>query len=438
MTAASAGQEQRAGQENMLKTRIKSRLARNTLWMSMGQGLRLLVQAVFFTVIARALGAGNYGSFVGVAALVGILYPFGTLGSGHLLVKSVARDRGTFALAWGDALVTTAICAVALVGAAMLLARGVLPASIPLHLVLLVAIADIPGMSLNTIAGQAFQSFEQLQWTAVISVLISVNRLLGALILVLLFRHPTALQWGYVYLICTAVTATVSTALVYFRLGTPRLKLHRSPGALWKGFHFSVTLSAQTVYNDIDKTMLARFSTLNATGIYGAAYRLIDVSFAPVLALLFAAYPNFFREGSAGVASSFSYARPLMRRAMCYGALVACAILLFAGIVPYVLGPEYAETTVALRWLSPLPLLKATHYFLADTLTGAGHQGLRSGIQAGVAVFNVLINLWLIPRYSWLGAAWSSIASDGLLVCSVGMAVYLLSRASKKLVETGR
>jgi len=184
--------------------------------------------------------------------------------------------------------------------------------------------------------------------------------------------------------------------------------------------------------------MLARFSTLNATGIYGAAYRLIDVSFAPVLALLFAAYPNLFREGSSGVASSFSYARPLMLRAMRYGALIACAILLFAGIVPYVLGPEYAETTVALRWLSPLPLLKATHYFLADTLTGAGHQGLRSGIQAGVAVFNVLINLWLIPRYSWLGAAWASIASDALLVCSVGMAVYLLSRASEKLVEAGR
>jgi O-antigen/teichoic acid export membrane protein len=403
--------------------------------MSMGQGLRLLVQAIFFTVIARALGVDTYGSFVGVAALVGILYPFGALGSGHLLVMSVARDRRMFSIAWGDALVTTAVCGAALVAAVVLLSHYVLPGTIPTRLVLLVAIADIPGLCLITIAGQAFQAFEQLQWTAALNVFVSVNRLLGAVILVLTHHHPTALQWGYVYLACTAVTATVSSALAFYRLGAPRLVLRRSGHALWNGLHFSIGMSAQTVYNDIDKTMLARFSSLNATGIYGAAYRLIDVSFAPVLALLYSAYPNFFRQGSAGVSSSFTYAKPLLRRAVGYGALMACAILLCAGIVPFVLGKEYANTTEALRWLSPLPVLKATHYFLADTLTGAGRQGLRSGIQIGVALFNVLINLWLIPMYSWRGAAWSSIASDALLACAVGTAVYILSRPSRALAE---
>jgi hypothetical protein len=49
-------------------------------------------------------------------------------------------------------------------------------------------------------------------------------------------------------------------------------------------------------------------------------------------------------------------------------------------------------------------------------------------VQAAVAVFNVLINLWLIPAYSWRGAAWSSIASDGVLLISVATAVCILSR----------
>lgn len=420
----------------MLRAQIKNKLARNTLWMTLGQGLRVLVQAVYFTVIARALGASHYGSFVGVAALVGVIYPFGALGSGHLLVRSVARDKAEFPTAWGDALVTTAICSTLLIAFVLLISRTLLPGSIPVNLVLVVAIADIPGVSLITIAGQAFQSFEQIKWMALITLLTSVNRLLGALVLVLLHQHPTALEWGKVYLICTVFTAAVSAALTCIRLGFPLLRLRRSIRSLWHGFHFSVTLSAQTIYNDIDKTMLARLSTLSATGIYGAAYRIIDVSFSPVLALLYSAYPNFFREGSSGINSSFSYAKPLMGRAMGYAAFIACGLLLCAGGVPYVLGPEYAETTVALRWLSPLPFLKATHYFLADSLTGAGHQGLRSGIQAGVALFNVVINLWLIPRYSWMGAAWSSIASDALLAISVGTAVYILSRSTRELVRT--
>jgi O-antigen/teichoic acid export membrane protein len=174
--------------------------------------------------------------------------------------------------------------------------------------------------------------------------------------------------------------------------------------------------------------MLARLATLDATGIYGAAYRLIDVSFAPVSALLYSAYPNFFRAGATGIQSSLRYAKPLLLRAVGYSGVVCAFILLTAGIVPHILGAEYARTVEALRWLAILPVLKAMHYFLADTLTGAGFQAVRTCIQAGVGGFNILVNLWLIPAYSWRGAAWSSIASDALLLCGVATAVFVLSR----------
>jgi O-antigen/teichoic acid export membrane protein len=52
----------------------------------------------------------------------------------------------------------------------------------------------------------------------------------------------------------------------------------------------------------------------------------------------------------------------------------------------------------------------------------------------GVAIFNVLINLWLIPAYSWRGAAWSSIASDGLLACGIGLAAFVLFRRSQSVL----
>jgi O-antigen/teichoic acid export membrane protein len=52
--------------------------------------------------------------------------------------------------------------------------------------------------------------------------------------------------------------------------------------------------------------------------------------------------------------------------------------------------------------------------------------------QVAVAVFNVLINLWLIPAYSWRGAAWSSLASDGALVLAMYTAVlYAMSKEAR-------
>jgi O-antigen/teichoic acid export membrane protein len=419
----------------MLNLLTKSRLARNTLWMSIGQGLRLAIQASYFALIVRSLGVSNYGAFVGVVALVGIAFPFGSLGSGNLLVKNVSRDPHLFATYWGKALGITAILSLILVGVILAISRFVLPPTIPRRLVLLVAVADLLGFNIIVIAGQAFQAFERLKWTAAINIFLSASRLTGAVLLVVIHRHPSALQWGYIYFYSTSIVSISAFWVVTAKLGPPTLNLRRLGVEIPEGFYFSVSLSAQTIYNDIDKTMLARLSTLSATGIYGAAYRIIDVTFAPVSGLLWAAYPNFFREGAEGISSSLAYAKPLLKRAMGYSVIICGLILLCAGLVPYIFGPEYVRTAEALRWLAPLPVLRTLHYFLSDTLTGAGYQGLRSAIQTGVAFFNVLINFWLIPAYSWRGAAWSSIASDALLACSVGAAIFILTTGPRELVR---
>jgi len=412
----------------MFTLKPKSALARSTLWMTIGQGARLVVQALYFTVIARSLGVSNYGAFVGVVALVGIFYPFGSAGRGNLLVRNVARDRSTLPHMWGAALSVATVFGGFLIALLMILYHFALPASIPGRLVLLVALSDIVGLNIILISGQAFQAFDQLNWTATINVMISTSRLIGALLLYSLHHSPTPLQWGYVYFGSTAVVATTAAWLVSTKLGAPKLNLPKSWFELREGLYFTISMSAQTIYNDIDKTMLARLSTLEATGIYGAAYRLIDVSFTPISALLTAAYPHFFRKGSEGISASWSFAKPHLRRATGYATVVCVAILLFAGAVPYILGSEYALTTEALRWLAPLPFLKAIHYFLSDSLTGAGYQWLRSCIQTGVALFNVGINFWLIPSYSWRGAAWASILSDGMLAASIFVAIVCVKR----------
>jgi len=406
----------------------KSSLARNTGWMLLGQALRLLIQALYFTAIARSLGVQNYGAFVGVVGLVGILSPFGTLGSGYLLIRNVARDRHQFSKNWGRALSTTFFSSSILFGVVVLASRFLLPNTIPTRLVMFIAASDLFGLSITGLCGQAFQAFESLKWTALINVLVSTSRLVPAVILSLLYHSPSALQWGKFYFGSTSIVALAALLLVVVKLGSPSFSFSRSFAEAREGLYSSFSQSAQTIYNDIDKAMLARLGTLEATGIYGAAYRLIDVSFAPVLSLLAAAFPNMFRAGTGGISATLRYARPLILRALGYATFVSIALLAGAGIVPYILGDEYRLTVEALRWLAILPILKVVHYFLNDVLMGAGHQGLQTSIHIGAAVFNVLINLWVIPAYSWRGAAWSSIASDALLACGMATAVLVLSR----------
>src|ERR1017187_1562532 len=179
--------------------------------------------------------------------------------------------------------------------------------------------------------------------------------------------------------------------------------------------------------------MLVRLGGLDATGIYGAAYRIVDVSFAPLSALVSAAAASFFRHGASGIAGSTRFARKLLPYTAGYGLLAAAFLFVASPILPALLGKGFATATLALQWLSPLVLLKSIHYFFADSLSAAGHQGLRASVQLGIVGFNVLLNLWLIPAYSWRGAAWASLASDAAL--AVGLFAAILSLRRKEALS---
>ena len=410
----------------------RSRLALNTWWMFAGQGMRLVIQAAYFTVIARSLGAANYGAFVGVAAFVGIAFPFGALGSGNLLIRDVARDSTTFSKAWGAALLRTTIFSSALVGLVIVLAHFALPPELPRRLILLIALADIVGMNLTLLSAFAFQALERLVWTSGIYVGLSTSRLIAALLLVALHPHPTALEWSYAYIGSTAFIALVAFAIAAAKLGLPSFSLRNAKADLREGLFFASSLSAQTIYNDLDKTMLARLGTLEATGVYGAAYRVVEVSFAPVTSLLSAAYPNFFRVGSQGIAGSLRFAMPLLRKAFLFSLVICVGLMLCAGLLPKLLGSQYIAAAIALRWLALILPLRSVHAFLCDVLTSVGRQGLRTGIQVCVGLGNGLLNLWAIPAYSWKGAVFSSLVSDACLALAVGSAVWVLARRAAR------
>jgi len=383
-----------------------------------GQSAKLIIQAVYFVLMARNLGPHQYGAFVAVTAAAAIVSPFVGNGCGCLMIKNVARDRSLFAEYWGNALLMTFVSGAALMVGVTAACLALLPNSIPPVVVIVVVASDLLVYRFVEVAAWAFQSVEMLGGTAYLNVFASFTRLGGIAVIVAMHR-PTLMAWSVAYLVTSILCGLVGIGAVLWRLGTPRLALYRIRGELREGFYFSSSLSAMTIYNDIDKTMLARLSSLDATGIYAAAYRLIDVAFIPIRSLLAAAYPAFFRNGQHGIVSSLAYAKRLLPRALAYSAAVAVGLLVAAPLVPKVLGGEYARTTEALRWLALLPLLRTFHSFAADSLTGAGHQGLRTLVQVLVAVFNVLINLWIIPIYSWRGAAWSSLASDGLLAITL-------------------
>src|SRR5579885_805208 len=394
-------------------------LVRNTAWMTVGHGVRLAFQAIYFVLIARALGAMSYGAFVGAVALVGIVAPFASWGTGFILVKEVARSRDAFGSYWGASLVMTVLSGAFFLCLLTPISHMFWSTSVPLELIILVGISDMIVVRIVDLAAQAFAAIELLQRSAEVYIVLSITRALSAGYLLFVLRTSDSVSWGWLYLLSASFAAMYSVVSVNRLIGRPVLRLGCLRGQLKDGFYFAVSQASLTLHNDVDKTMLVKFAGLEATGIYGAAYRLVDVSFAPVSALVYSSLARFFRHGRLGLSEAMRFAKRLINYSSLYGLAAVGLLLMLSPFLPRALGHDFAKSSVALRWLSPIVLIRAVHYFLANSLSGSGFQGSRTLAQLAIVVLNIFLNLWLMPLYSWRGAAWSSLACDGGLVLAL-------------------
>lgn len=407
-------------------------LVRNTAWMLLAQGLGIGMQLVTFVIVARALGVQDYGTFMGITAFAAILVPFTGIGSGDILVQNVAKDRSVFRQYWGIALLTTLSTGIVLSAVSFIIVGIIIPGQQSALSVLAILFSDLVLLKLWECSTKAFMSIDWVSITATLKVFLSFNKFLAALSLIVFFKGASITTWAMLYFLATAVTSIACVILVNRLVGTPVYRLPRSAKELTQGIFFSISASSDSISASIDKTMLASLATAQATGLYAAAYRCIEVGYLGFHALSGAAYARFFQQGATGISGCLAFAKRLFPAVFGYGVITCAGFLVLAPVIPYILGAEYVSSIEAVRWLSPVPLLLALQYLAADTLTGAGFQGRRSGIQVVSAVINISLNFWLIPLFSWKGAAWATLTSEVFKLLSLCLIVFFLYRQQRR------
>ena len=417
---------------NLAKIKIKvanlfqSGLAKDTLWMLCSKLFNVVIQAAYFIIVARLLGRENYGSFIAITATASIVFPFVGLGSEHLLVKNVSTNRETFSTHWGNSLLllTTngAFCSIVL----LLLSRLLFSQDVPLGAILVILLADLICLALLDLGFKSLMATNLVNKTAQLGILSTCSKLLAALTLAVFFTNPSVATWGYLYFASSAIMAIITILLVNKMVGLPRPILSELKSNITQGVYFSISTSANNINANLDKSMLGKLASDGAAGIYGSAYRFIDVGNVPLFALSGATYTRFFQHGASGIRGSLSFAKRLLPVLVLYAIASVVGYWLLAPYIPLILGPDYREAVEALLWLSPLPAIATFQYLAADTLTGSGNQKARSIVQVSAAIINVLLNIWLIPQFSWKGAAYATLISDSLRLLSLWVIVFLI------------
>jgi O-antigen/teichoic acid export membrane protein len=391
-----------------------SALAKNAAWLFAGQGLSVVTQGVYFIVLARLLGASQYGLLSGAIALVATVSQYSTLGSGLLFLRYVSADHKNFPLYWGNILLsifsmsTLLVLGLWLLGG-RLLGPGTLLVLLPL------AVSDCMFQQFNSCTGQVFQTFEKMKISATLILLSNVLRLILAVAFLVALKTASAWQWALASLFVSFLGAVIAFVTVTRHFGRPAFSIPLLFKRAGEGFVFAISGSTTAVYNDVDKVVLTHDGMIRANGLYSMAYRVVNIGTMPIMSIVAAAFPRFFREGAKGIIGTVPMAKVLLKRTVFLALMISASMFLMAPIIPHLVGKSYMESVSALRWLCLIPVFRCFHLSAGDAIAGAGHQKYRLLSQSIAALGNLGLNIILIPKLGWLGAAWTSLGTDALL-----------------------
>lgn len=403
------------------------RAGRNVVAVMAGDVLGKAATVVFTVVVARHLGATDFGSFSYALALGLLLSTFIAWGFDAEVLRRGSVDSSVLGEVLGQALVLRALHAVPVVAVGGLLIAFGRPAGADVTAIVLVVVATLVD-GFGDCGRAAATARERPAWSTFALVVQRVVACALAASVVLLGGDLVAVCAAY--LVSSGIGAAVLLALLG-RLGAhPRFRgLDRGalPG-LWRGtFLLGLDAVLSMAVFRVDALLLGAIAGTREVAAYTVAYRLMETvlfvawavgrSVFPAMARA-AGGPRLLRVGEGALAAAA-------------GLLVPYAVLLVLEgdrLLALLFGPEYGpDSAVTLQLLAFAPLTFALTFLTGVMLFAQGRK-VQMVVASGTGLtVNIALNLAVIPVYGAQGAAAATLicyAVQGLL--SVG----LLSRGN--------
>lgn len=390
------------------------------------QGLVVLSGIATFYVLADRFGVATFGIYASILAVVHIGASVAELGVNQLAVRDWSRT-GDIRRPWGMSIGTHVVGGTALAGVLVVLQPYLAP-SAGREVIALIAFSEIALTGTAVGAVILSEAIGRAELGTKIRVATSVLRL-AALGGFAFFGTQTLREWALASTVSAAFAFAAGSVLLG-RLfdGRPRPSL--VPAAdVGRGLGFGANRLLVSAQNDIDKVILAASGMDVAAGIYAAGYRIVTLSGLPLTGVVAGTLGRFFVAGEQSLAEAKELAGRVTRVALTLTAPVGVVLFLAAPLLETVMGEDFAASVTAVRFLAFLPCIKAMQVFPANALSGADLHGRRVALLVGSTLVNVVLNLILIPRYSWEGAVIATWISELLLAALLWLA---LLRASQQ------
>lgn len=405
---------------------------KNMSWLLISQIIASICGFIWTVLMARYLGVSDYGIFGFATSLTGILAITVDLGVNTYIVRHIATDYDSAPKYLGNAIPLKSIFSIICIILTLIILILMKSNELVITVTLLFTIEMIFKSYIGLLNG-SFQAFEEGKYQGIGNTILNV--LLLIFILIAIFTDLGLIGISISYILANFIALAYEYYVLEKHITKPKFEFDKEfcKNITLISIPFAITGFLYTIYYSIDVVMLTNMVGNYATGIYNATYKLIAVLnlfYSVYNAVFFPVMSKFFKNDKTMLLVSFE--KSIKYLMLVIIPLAVGTVFYSSDIIHLIYGNEYDAASSVLSiliWTVCLLFISGA----CNNLLNASHKETTvTKIYAIAAVFNIVLNFFMIPYLSYNGAAITTVLSDILIVIIQSYAIYNLGHRPHK------
>lgn len=393
---------------------IAKTVAKNSLMQVASTIVTRICSLIFIIFVTRYLGGIGFGKFSFVFALLSFFTVFIAFGMDTLVIREIAKDRSkSSAFLVNSAVLKFFLSLVSWVVIIFLI--GILKKEPEINLgIIIIGLYLLPDSIISSFKA-VFSAYEKMEYSMLIDMLSRII-VVGLGLLVIFFDLGLTLL--FIVSLFSSILIFFFSAYIYNnKIGKIKIEIDYNlcRYLLKTGYPFALTGVFIAIYHRIDTVMLSVMKGDASVGWYSAAYGLTESFLFIPAAISLAVFPVLSRLYSESRESFNLLYRKSFKFLLLFALPVGMGITVLAErIIFLIYKSEFSNSVIALRiliWAAAFIFLNA---IMSSMLYSANKQKAITLLTAILAIINIGLNYLVIPRYSYVGASWITVATEML------------------------
>lgn len=405
---------------------------KNMSWLFVSQVIAGVCAFIWTVLIARYLGVSDYGILNFAISFTGIISIMMDLGISTHIVRHIATDFDSAPKYLGNAIPLKSVFSFFTFFLSLIALILMKCNELTIQITLLFTIERIFSSMIGLFNG-SLQAVEEGKYQAIGNILLNLVLLIFMLLSIIWDFGLYGITFAYV--LANFIVVISQYLLVKKRLSKPKFEFDREfcKKITLYSIPFALTSFFGMIIYSADMIMLTNMVGSYENGIYSAAYKLISVLtlfYGVYSSVVFPVMSRFFKNEKNLLVISFE--KSLKYLMLIIVPICFSTMIYSTDIVILFFGQEFAPTSSVLSILMWTVSLAYMDGVCLNVLNASHKEKYVTFTFLIATLFNISLNLIFIPKYSYNGAAITTILSDILITVIYIFLIYKLDALPDK------